>query len=352
MPSSLQLLHFALEVLGLLFAVTLAALFGHGLWMVRTQRRAAVPLALGREALLAVAAGEPFTEEDFAVLESLPRRYQIRLFVELAASVAGANRGDLNDLARRLGITEAGERLCRSRLWWRRLRGVRLLAAVGGGEGVVPGLFRDASDAVRAEAVEWAADHPSAVVVRALLELLPEPQGAAGFALRDSLLRIGAPVVQPLEEYMETHGGTAAEAALEVAVGLPDSRFTPAALRLTHDASPGVRARAAALTGAIGGDAAVSTLTRLLEDSDAGVRAAAARSLGLLGHWPAAPVIARLLRDGSWDVRREAGLALRSLGSPGQLLLRRALEGDDAFAADMARQVLDLPRSAAGRRAG
>jgi hypothetical protein len=36
-------------------------------------------------------------------------------------------------------------------------------------------------------------------------------------------------------------------------------------------------------------------------------------------------------------------LALRAVGSPGILFLRRSLSDYDAFAADMAKQVLDLP---------
>jgi hypothetical protein len=64
-------------------------------------------------------------------------------------------------------------------------------------------------------------------------------------------------------------------------------------------------------------------------------------------HWKAASLLASRLRDSAWRVRRAAGLALRSIGAPGTLFLRRALKGDDAFAADMAQQVLDLPAAAA-----
>jgi HEAT repeat protein len=93
----------------------------------------------------------------------------------------------------------------------------------------------------------------------------------------------------------------------------------------------------------------VEVLMELLGDEDAGVRASAAEALGKLGHWPAAPSVARLLRDPAWRVRREAGLALRALGSPGQLLLRRSLADEDRFAAEMSRQILDLPEATVER---
>jgi hypothetical protein len=42
-------------------------------------------------------------------------------------------------------------------------------------------------------------------------------------------------------------------------------------------------------------------------------------------------------------VRRRSGLALIAMGAPGVLALRGALDDEDRFARDMARQLLDLP---------
>ena len=81
----------------------------------------------------------------------------------------------------------------------------------------------------------------------------------------------------------------------------------------------------------------------MLSDPAVQVRSAAAAGLGKLGHWPAATALAAIMTDSSWLVRREAALALGRLGSPGRLMLRRTLGSPDAFAADMARQVLGLP---------
>jgi HEAT repeat protein len=217
---------------------------------------------------------------------------------------------------------------------------------VGGGETVVPALFADPNPAVRAEAAEWAGQHPTPEVVRRLVGVLATPGTVGSWVVRDSLLRIGPDAVAPLARYLETHGGTLAVPALEVAAGLADARFTGAVLRLCGDALPAVRARAATLAGAIGGAELVGTLEGLLGDPDASVRAAAAAAVGRLGHWPAALRLAGMLRDPAWLVRSQSALAMRRLGSPGVLLLRRALDDEDPFAADIARQVLDMPETA------
>jgi hypothetical protein len=65
-------------------------------------------------------------------------------------------------------------------------------------------------------------------------------------------------------------------------------------------------------------------------------------------HWQAASALFDCMRDSAWRVRKDSALALRSIGAPGTLFLRRALKSDDRFAADMAQQVLDLPAAAAG----
>jgi len=182
--------------------------------------------------------------------------------------------------------------------------------------------------------------------------LLTDPAKLCRFTAQNSLLRMGATVTPALTDYLAVHVGTAVEGALEVAVGLAEPRFAELALRLCRDSRPGTRCLAARLLGQLGGEEEVSVLKALLADADSTVRAAAARALGSLQHWPAAPALARALRDAAWDVRREAGLALRALGSPGILFLRRYLSDQDAFAADMARQVLDIPESTATRPAG
>ncbi|MGH2840196.1 MAG: HEAT repeat domain-containing protein [Solirubrobacteraceae bacterium] len=112
---------------------------------------------------------------------------------------------------------------------------------------------------------------------------------------------------------------------------------------LLADDSARVRSLAATLSAAVGGRSAVAAVEGLLGDPVPEVRAAAIEGLGNLGHWPSGPAIALALRDPAWVVRRQSAIALRRMGAPGLVLLRRALVDEDRYARDMARQVLDLP---------
>lgn len=332
-----------------ILVLSLLVLFGHAALAQRRVRRWRVPVEKGRRALLEVVRMGRVSRADHATLQRLPVRDQIRLFTEIVPSIKGESSDRLGRLARDIGLLPAAERMARGGDWRDRLHGVRLLTAVGGGADVVPPLMDDPHPAVRAEAVEWAGTHPTPALVERLVDRLPQTDRYGGFVVRDALLRVGQGAVDPLARFLETHDGRAAEPALDVAVGLPDVRFAAAALRLCQDPLPEVRARAAALAGAVGSEEAVGRLQTLVHDESAEVRAAAAAALGRLRHWPSAPVIAPLLRDGAWIVRSQSALALRGLGSPGLLYLRRSLGDADAFAADISRQVLDLPDSSAER---
>jgi HEAT repeat protein len=162
---------------------------------------------------------------------------------------------------------------------------------------------------------------------------------------------MGDLAVDHVRRYLEEHKDALADGALRVAFAMADPRFVPVATRLAQNPNAEVRARAVALLGAVGAADEVAPVTAHLTDPEPAVRAAAARALGRMGHWPRAPALASLMRDTSWDVRRAAGLALRDLGSPGLIMLRKMSTDANQFAADMARQVLDLPETAVGATA-
>jgi HEAT repeat protein len=341
------LLSLLFEVLAGALAGALAVLFGHGAWVSLRDRMYAHPLARARTALYSGDTHHDLDKRGLAELRVLPIRLRITLLSELSRSLDGAERGLLTRLARTTGVAVSAERLARSRFWWQRLRAARLLTFVDGDEILVLSLLEDPHPAVRAQTAEWAVHHPTRAVVEALIVNLEQPEAFCRFAAQDALLRLGPAAVAPLAAYLERAEGAACLPALDVAAGMAQPAFSRCGIRLSADENPEVRTRALALLGAIGGSDGVDAVMRRLDDPAAAVRAAAARAIGDLGHWPAAPAVAALLRDRSWDVRRAAGLALRDLGSPGHLLLRRLENDTNLFAADMARQVLDLPEPAA-----
>jgi HEAT repeat protein len=260
----------------------------------------------------------------------------------LPASRAGRSRA-----ARETGLLGRAERRCASRSWRRRLRAVRLLTALGGGEATVPPLLRDPRVEVRTQAAEWAAEHPDPATTEALVEMLGDPVMLARFTVQDALTRLGRAACPALDRAIRVAEGDAITGALRVAAGVPEPALGAAALTRAGDPDPRVRAGVARVLGATGGEAAVAALERLLADEDAPTRAAAAAALSRLRHWPAAAKLGGRLSDPSWDVRRASALGLRSFGAVGEILLRRALKDEDRFARDIATLALDLPEAVA-----
>ncbi len=345
-PSNALLLRFLIVEIAAIVLIA-GVVFGHAFWLRWRVKRDGPRIVFARAALIDAlnqeSHGDGVLDAQFHdTFRRLPDQQQIDLFSSIATSLDGGQRASLTRFADELGLVEQAEGLCRSHFWWRRLHGCRMMTLVGAGEDVVPALFQDRNPEVRAQAAEWTSSHPTRENVAALVTQLAASSTLCRFSVQDSLLRLGTSAIEPLAEYLATHDGAEVQAALEVAVGLAEHRFLAPALKLCRDPSPGVRALATALIGALGGDESLPILLELLDDPSADVRAAAAEALGRLGHVTSSPALALCLRDRAWDVRRAAALALRDFGAPGILYLRRALNDSDPYAADMAHQLLDI----------
>lgn len=320
-----------------------ALLLGHDIWQAKSRRRHERRLAQARRHLLGLLMNPPLPGADLHQVRDLGWTLQVALFQEIAPSLGGAERAKIRVISDAIGLGARARVMCRSALWWRRLRGARLLTLLGGGTAIMPKLLEDTHSLVRAQAAEWAIGHPAPELGDALFRLLDDPAGLCRFAVEDALLRMGNHATDPLARYLATHSGPQVAVALKVAKGIATPRFLAPALHHSGSTLPVVRARSAGLLGALGGDLAIETLTTMhLADAEAQVRSAAAAAIGRLKHWPAAPALAKALDDPSWEVRRNAGLALRELGPSGVLFLRRA-SSSDTPAADIAKQALSLP---------
>jgi hypothetical protein len=331
-----------------LLALAVALFFLHGLWLHFTARRIQRLSKAGHEALARLVTRGHVNVEDVEALKALPPDVQTITFLEVSRSLSGTGKERLRFVAQQVGVIDRARVLCQHRWWTRRLRGARILSRLDAPDPLVLQLLADPHPAVRAQAAEWAAAQPDVDVISAMLELLADPATQARFAVQNALLRMGNVIAIPLSSFLETHSGRSAEAGLRVAESVALPSFLPSALRHSRSDDIGVREAAAKLLGGIAGAEAGLRLMELLGDDEANVRAAAASALGRMHYWQAGTLLADRLRDQRWRVRREAGLALRALGAAGTLFLRRALKGDDRFAADMAEQVLELPEAATG----
>ena len=331
-----------------LLALAVSVFFLHGVWLHLTTRRVEKLVKTGRESLARLVASGSINLEDARVLRALPNDIQQITFLEISPTLSGSGKERLRFAAQKLGVIDRARGLCLQRRWTRRLRGARILSQLDVPDPLVLKLLADPHPAVRAQAAEWAASQPSVEVVSAMLVLLADPATQARFAVQNALLRMGDVIAVPLAAFLETHSDRAAEAGLKVAESVASPQFLVSALRLSSVEDVGVREAAAKLLGAIAGAEAAARLMEMLGDPDPHVRAAAASALGRMNYWQAGSMLAERLRDERWRVRREAGLALRAIGAAGTLFLRKALKGDDRFAADMAQQVLDLPEAATG----
>ena len=334
------------EIALLVLAATL--FFTHGLWLFFNHRRIARQTEIARQSLMRLVTRGTVNVEDVELLRNLPESVQETVFIETSRNLTGSGKERLRFVAREVSLLERAQKMCESRFWTRRLRGTRLLSRLDVVDSKVTSLLTDRHPAVRAQAAEWAAAQPSEPIIAAMLEMLADPATQARFAVQDALLRMGVIVAEPLAAYLETHTGSPAESGLRVAEAVAGPTFRTAAIRHSSSELAPVRVAATNLLGAIGDAPAAERLTALLKDSDSRVRAAAAHGLGRMQYWQSGSQLAESLRDSTWRVRREAGLALRAIGAPGALLLRRALKGDDRFASDMAQLVLDLPEAATG----
>ena len=331
-----------------LLVLAVVVFFAHGVWLFVSQKKFLRDMTAARDSLARLLTRGTINVEEIEALRRIPRDAQVAAFLEASRNLTGIGKERLRFVAREVSLLDRARKLCESRRWTRRLRGARLLARMDVADPLIEKLLADPNPAVRAQAAEWAATQPTPSVISIMLTMLADPATQARFAVQDALLRMGATIADQLASFLEIHSGLPAESGLRVAESLAEPRFLPAALRHAAAEEIAVRTAAANLLGAIGGAESAARLTELLKDPDSLVRAAAAHGLGRMQHWPAAAQLAECLQDPAWRVRRDAGLALRALGAPGALFLRRALKGNDPFAADMSQQVLDLPVAAAG----
>ncbi len=233
----------------------------------------------------------------------------------------------------------------RSRLWWRRLVGTRLLAVVGD-ERDVPDAVRLVADrhpGVRLAAVQLVRRLPHPPLIESVLEQAIQAPRVTRQHYFDALVAVRVPLGPILQRRLDAPGGAY---ELRAMLTLAGQMASPELLDrlLAHAASPSADARTQ-VARALGGyphPKARDALVALLGDPEWQVRTQAASSLGAIRALDACDPLRRALSDGNWWVRLRAAIALRQLGEPGLAVLREARGGADRFAAEMAGYILGL----------
>lgn len=325
-----------------LIGTCVAAVFGNGLWLRHSAGPRKDRLINAHMTLRSYFDTGELSEEADRAVRRLSLGERLDLFSALAGTFQGRERQLAHDLAVNLGVLDFAARKCKSRIWSRRLKGVRIFTLAGGGQASVLSLFGDSRTEVRAAAAEWASEHPTPEVIDHLIAMLDDTSTLCRFTVKDSLLRLGPAATPALTRYLMATDSPPEE-ALEVATWISDPAFLKAARRFQMHPDVTTRVRVIELIASIGGTEATSLLEVSVSDPDSEVRAAGLRALGKLERWQSAQLLMIGLADEEWQVRKQAGLALSALGAPGALLLKQSLSSKDANAADMARHILDTP---------
>jgi HEAT repeat protein len=263
----------------------------------------------------------------------------------LSTKLSGQAAGDVAAASDEPTMLEQARKRCASRLWWRRLQGMRMRNLLHAAEPDATALLFDPHPAVRAETAPWVAAHPTPAGIEALVTMLGDDSPRCRTAAAEALTGLGRRASASIREHLEA-APAASELLLQVAARNPSADLLASAVRAAHDPNPGIRLGGTSLLGAIGGEEACRVLAGLLHDPDERVRAHSAERLGQLEQWRSARALAELLDDPEWLVRRAAAGSLRALGPAGRAQLRRALGDRRPGASDIARHVLDLPTAA------
>jgi HEAT repeat protein len=230
-------------------------------------------------------------------------------------------------------------RQLRSRHVARRGRAVVLLGLLGAREahGEIAELLSDRDPDVRLAAAS-------------ALEALAE--GRSAYLLIDALERGLLSPIQVIERIAHPWAVEAllagiadlspgARAAVWRAAGLAGARAAVpdlcAALRAGTDEE---RISATRALGELAAVRAKGELTRALDDPRWEVRAQAATALGRIAEAESVPLLEAAMTDRAWWVRANAANALARLDSEGAAALARVRRGPDAYAADLANEVL------------
>lgn len=339
----------------------LAAWSSVALWIVASGIAALALLMIGHLAARALwrTRAERQREMDGMVLSSLQAGIQAdELILRLAKDNPDLARRALIHGLRALGkdfipfITYVHDQLgfglramrdLRSYSWVRRAEAALELGALRKTEAVTDclALLRDPHPEVRLAAARALSDIGAPQAVRPLLEAIPQCTRWAISDAVDLVKMLGAAAGPELEATLAQSTVKQARLAAVEAIGEVGHREAYDTVRsFLNDSDIEFRIAATRSIGRLGGRDVFEALGKALKDSAWQVRAAAARALGAYREPEALQLLETALTDAAWWVRLNAAESLSQHSAQGVESLRRTLNSSDAFARDIAAQML------------
>ncbi len=254
-------------------------------------------------------------------------------------------RPPLQQLAQAMGLVQKELAALTDRSWAVRLQAVTRLGYLGSREPVEPlvAALQDEMLDVRMAAAHSLAKLQAAEAVVPILQELSLPAQWPMQRVAESLAEMGAAAVAPLLAYLDSPDITDAGCAIAIkGLGiLKATEAVPVLLRHLGHADPEIRIQSAKALGEMGAAEAIAALMSAMDDEIWEVRSAAAQALGRLNDMTVVPRLTKGLSDPAWWVRFNSADGLYRLGSKGVEALRSMFGGEDQFACEISRQVLE-----------
>ncbi len=124
----------AVYALALVLGGAIILVLGHSMWLRQYRKlsdRFLLPahktLARAIDGLDPIKSDDSSPSHEMQSLHHLPAHLLVKLFADVDRTLSGQNRKWLTVIGQEAGLDKLAEHYCKSRLWWRRLEGARLL---------------------------------------------------------------------------------------------------------------------------------------------------------------------------------------------------------------------------------
>lgn len=245
-------------------------------------------------------------------------------------------------LLEKSGLVKKYRQALKSGKWWEQGMAAQKLGDMGSGT-AVPELIT----AVNSPNMELSLAAARALgkiggekAIRVILGILSDPQRWTAIRVEDIVVSMGGQAVEPLLEIIDTSPPGVQKTIIEILGLLRDKQVVRKLIAYLGKEDYEIRIKAIKALGRLQAKNAEGSLIWLLQDPKWEIRAMAAKALGQIGSHRAIPVLEQGLRDKTWWVRMNSAQSLVTLGPEGELALKKAMTGEDRFAAETAVQML------------